>query len=48
MKLLIVTNDNQVIDTIGDIEEYNLDKPIARASLIDDIQDIIKRQEVNQ
>ena len=30
MKILIVTDDNQILGTIENIEDYNLDKPMAK------------------
>ena len=41
MKILIVTDDSRLLGEIENIEDYDLDKPMARASIIDDIQDII-------
>ena len=43
MKIQIIADDGQLLGTIEGIDEYNLDKPMARASVIGDIQDIIKK-----
>jgi hypothetical protein len=42
MKLVIVTRDGEAHDVIvGDLEQYNLSKPLARSEIIDEIQSVI-------
>jgi hypothetical protein len=38
MKIYIVLNDGTLLDTIEDVEQYDLSKPMARAALVDEIR----------
>lgn len=42
MKLQIITEAGILIDTIPNIDEYNLDKPFARNSVVNEINRMIK------
>ena len=42
MKITISDDEGLIIDVIEDIEQYNLDKSIARSSLIDQIKESIE------
>lgn len=42
MRLLIASNDGDVIDSIPDIEEYDLSKPMAITDLIAQIESAIE------
>lgn len=44
MKIMLVTDDGVLIDSIENIEEYDLNKPIARAEFCDHIRDEIEKQ----
>jgi len=46
MKIHIVTDDGELIDTIKNVQELNFDKPFARLSFLDDIEEIINRGRV--
>lgn len=43
MKLALITDDGEVIEVVDGIEEYNLDKTIARASVVNEIQAAVHR-----
>lgn len=43
MKLLLVDNDGLVIDSIDDVEDYDLNKALARATLTLEVVDMVKR-----
>jgi hypothetical protein len=43
MRIVVVTDEGTVIDTIEHVEEYDLDKPLARADLLDEIRQAIRR-----
>ena len=42
MKLTITTDEGLVLDTIEDIEMFNLDKPMAAANVAEEIASIMK------
>ncbi len=41
MKLALINDDGKVVGSIARIEEYNLEKPLARASVIESIQEML-------
>ena len=43
MKLIALTNDDVVVDTIEDIDKYDLDKTIAQSVFLDEVREIVKR-----
>lgn len=43
MELALIDSAGEVHTITEGIEEYDLDKPMARSSVIEDIQDAIKR-----
>ncbi len=45
MKIKLTTNDGVLIDTIEDVEKYDLDKKTGRTELIDEIKDAIEREQ---
>ncbi len=46
MKLALITEEGVVITLIEEIEEYNLDKGVAKAEVIQAIQDELERLRV--
>lgn len=42
MRLTLTSNDGEVIATIEDIEQYDLDKPMAVSDVINEIQTNVK------
>lgn len=44
MKILIVNDNGEVVEAIEDIEEYDLNKPLSRADLVNEIQQAIGRE----
>ena len=42
MKLLLVGDDGSVIDALEDIGEYDLEKPMARAVIVEEIQRMLR------
>ena len=46
MKLALITEDGVVITLIEDIEEYHLDKSIAKSEVIDAIRAELKKQSI--
>lgn len=42
MKLLLVSESGEVLSTIEKIDKYDLEKPFARAALIDEIKEAIE------
>ena len=48
MKLMITTDDGELIDIIEHVEDFDLDKSVARASLIEDIKEAIDSMEVQR
>ena len=42
MKLAIITDDGEVYTATDDIDQYNMDKSIARSSVCDDIKDALQ------
>ena len=45
MKLALITDDGEIIDVTEDVEEYDLEKPFARASVIDDVKREVEMQQ---
>lgn len=43
MRLMLVDDDGSVVETMDDIEEYDLSKPVASASIIHWIQRVCDR-----
>ena len=43
MKLLIASNDGTVVDTISDLEKYDLTKPLAQFTLCKEINNSVRR-----
>jgi hypothetical protein len=43
MQITITTDQGVVVDVIENVEEWNLDKPLARSALMDVIEEIIER-----
>lgn len=43
MKLLLVDDDGTVLDSIDDLEQYDLSKPLAMADLLTDIKTALRR-----
>lgn len=41
MQLALVDDEGHIVDAIDTIEEYNLDKPTAVASIIEDVRRMI-------
>ena len=38
-RVVVSTNDGEVVEIIDDLEHYNLDNPIARTELVNQIRD---------
>ncbi len=41
MKILVIDDNSEVIGEIEDLQDYDLDKPMASSSIIENIKDII-------
>ena len=48
IKIIISTGEGEVIEIIENVEDYNLDKPLAASFLMDDIKRAIKRHNDNK
>ena len=43
MKLIIVTKNDTVVETIENLQEYDLDKPFAQAEVLEQIREAVER-----
>ena len=43
MKIMIATDEGELIDTIENVEEYDLTNPASRTIFVLDVNEIIKR-----